>query len=54
MYDRKLNRLTNIAFKVYYCEKCDRSFRDNTELNNHLKGMKHNPDKYVSYSIVSL
>ncbi len=37
----------NIDEKKYYCEKCDKSFRDNTMLNTHLNSKKHNGFVYV-------
>lgn len=33
---------SNIENKKYYCDKCNKAYRDKTQLNRHLRSKKHN------------
>ncbi len=35
--------------KKYYCEEHDIAYMTITTLSNHFAGMKHHPERYVSY-----
>lgn len=35
--------------KKYYCEECEIVYRDVIQLTNHINGMKHNPERYITY-----
>lgn len=50
-YERtKIQRIKNIQNKKYYCEPCNKVFKDSFDLKNHLaKTKKHNPHLYVIY-----
>ena len=45
----KQQRMFNIACRTYYCEECEKAFRDITTLNTHLNSYKHNPGRYTTY-----
>jgi len=32
----------NVRDKKYYCERCNKAYRDSTELSRHLRSNKHN------------
>ena len=45
----KHNCIIAIEMKRYYCKKCDRVYRDITQLNKHLKSKKHTGN-YILYN----
>ena len=38
----------NIVDKKYHCESCQKSYRDKTQLNRHLRSKSHN-NTYIRY-----
>lgn len=42
-------KLKAVAKKTYYCEEHDIAYMNITTLTNHLNGMQHHPERYVSY-----
>lgn len=45
----KKQRAKDIAAKKFYCEPCDKVFKDSYDLKNHMGIKLHNPHLYVRY-----
>jgi hypothetical protein len=50
LQDHYANRAYHIANKTYHCRECSKSFRDDYALARHRNGLKHRPDRVLSYN----
>ena len=47
---KRAQRARDLASKKYYCDTCDKAFKDRHDLNKHLNGLKHHPERLTSHT----